>query len=80
VFANRSAVELMTLAFTALIAIVVIVGTVVVSIAELMDPTVDTSAAVHGLTSIITGILGALLGLMAGKADVVNERPDHDTH
>jgi hypothetical protein len=74
-FANRSVVEIMTLVFVFLIAFVVVLGASLVAIAELLDPTVDTSAVVDGLTGIITGILGALLGLLAGKADAVNVQP-----
>ena len=72
---SRSVVEVMTLTFTSLIAFIVVLGASLVAIAELLDPTVDTSQIVDGLTGIITGILGALLGLLAGKADAVNQVP-----
>ena len=72
-FTGRSAVDIMTLAFTALIAFIVVLGTLLVAIAEILDPTIDTSDAVGGLAGIITAILGALLGLMAGKADANRE-------
>ena len=72
---GRSVVEIMTLTFTGLIAFIVVLGAALVAIAELLDPTVDTSQIVDGLTGIITGILGALLGLLAGKADAVNVIP-----
>ena len=74
-FRGRSVVEIMTLTFTGLIAFVVVLGAGLVAVAELLDPTVDTTAIVDGLTGIITGILGALLGLLAGKADAVNVQP-----
>ena len=72
---SRSVVEVMTLTFTGLIAFIVVLGAALVAVAELLDPTVDTSQIVDGLTGIITGILGALLGLLAGKADAVNIQP-----
>ena len=75
---TRSVVEVMTLAFTGLIAFVVVLGAALVAVAELLDPTVDTSQIVDGLTGIITGILGALLGLLAGKADAVNITPPQE--
>ena len=68
----------MTLCFTGLIAFVVVLGAALVAVAELLDPTVDTSQIVDGLTGIITGILGALLGLLAGKADAVNITPPQE--
>ena len=63
------------MSFTGLIAFIVVLGAALVAVAELLDPTMDTSQIVDGLTGIITGILGALLGLLAGKADAVNITP-----
>ena len=35
----------------------------------------DTNRSVDGLMSLVSGILGALLGLIAGKATPPNEKP-----
>jgi len=72
---SRSVVEVMTLCFTGLIAFVIVLGAIAVVVAEIANPANDTSQVVDGLTSIITGILGALLGLLAGKSEAVNTPP-----
>ena len=78
---TRSVVEVMTLVFTFLIAFVIVTGAVAVLVAEISNPANDTSQVVDGLSSIITGILGALLGLLAGKSEAVNTPPpDNEPH
>ena len=50
-----------------------------VAVLEIRDPEADTSNIVDVLFTSITIILGALLGLLAGKAEAVSElgkRPD----
>ena len=58
----------MVLTFTFLVTVVLLVTTAVVSIAKLKNPDVDTDTATQSLFSLVSGILGALLGLIAGKA------------
>ena len=78
---TRSVVEVMTLAFTGLIAFVVVLGAALVAVAELLDPTVDTSQIVDGLTGIITGILGALLGCWRVRPmRSTSPHPKNETH
>ena len=72
---SRSVVEVMTLVFTFLIAFVIVFSAVTVVISEIIHPEGDTTQVIDGLTSIITGILGALLGLLAGKSEAVNTPP-----
>ena len=78
-FRNRSVVELMVLGFTAIIVVSVLLTGIWVAIVEIRDPTVDTSRAVSALASTITTVLGALLGLLAGKSEsmrTLGTRPD----
>jgi cytochrome c biogenesis protein CcdA len=72
---SRSVVEVMTLTFTFLIAFVIVLGALIVAVAEILNPETDTTQIVDGLLSVITGILGALLGLLAGKSEAVNMAP-----
>lgn len=52
---------------------------ITITFVEIRDPEVDTDTAVDLLFTSITVILGALLGLLAGKNEglsKLNERPD----
>ena len=62
----------MVLALTFTVAGVVVLIGVVVAWVEIRDPTTDTSTATSSLINIITGMMGALLGLLAGKSSTVN--------
>lgn len=44
-----------------------------VAIIEIRDPTADTSDVMAALLSLITGIVGALLGLLAGRATAIGD-------
>jgi hypothetical protein len=59
----------MVLGFTAVAAISILALGGVILAVVLSNPTADVSAAVQGLTAIISGIVGALLGLLAGRSD-----------
>jgi hypothetical protein len=79
VFANCSVVELMVLALTGVVSLLLVGIAATVAIVEIVEPTADTSRIVESLTSIISGILGALLGLLAGKSEsltALGSRPD----
>lgn len=68
----------MTLAFTLVVSISIICMSVLVAVVEIHDPKVDTSGLVRALTTIMTLILGSLLGLLAGKtsaAEGLAKRP-----
>ena len=80
---NRSVVELMVMMFACIIAIVILgLGTVIVFL-EVRDPETDTALLSHTLMGLVSGILGALLGLVAGRGSVngggnadLHKRPD----
>jgi hypothetical protein len=71
--AGRSVVEVMVLAFTGLVVFTVLFGSVAVVVIEVLNPEADTSGAVQGLANIISGILGALLGMLAGRSEAVTK-------
>jgi hypothetical protein len=77
---NRSVIEIMVLTFTFVIAIIIVAMSVLVCVVEIRDPKADTSALVKTLEGIMVLILGALLGLLAGKAATVavdlSQRPE----
>lgn len=82
-FKGRSVIEIMVLTFTFVVAISITgLGFLIVYV-ELKNPAADTGLIANTLMSLISGILGALLGLIAGKSSVVSgkgndlhERPD----
>lgn len=67
---RRSAVEILVLVLTGVVAFYIVSATTLVIVIELNDPTSDTSGLVNSLSAMITGVLGALLGLIAGRSDV----------
>ena len=76
---NRSVLELMVLILTTVIAVSIMAIGATIAIVEIRDPDVDTSAAAQSLLTLISGIVGALLGLLAGRSDVtrdLSERPE----
>jgi hypothetical protein len=78
---GRSVIEVMVLAFTFIVGFSLIATGTTVAIIEIRDPTVDTETITQSLISLISGILGALLGLIAGKttsASELSKRPGDD--
>ena len=76
---NRSVIEVMVLLFVFVVCFVLIGTTVTIAVVEIRNPKADTATSVQSLISIISGILGALLGLLAGKTETVqglDTRPD----
>jgi len=68
-FRNRSVVEIIVLTFTLVVGASLLGLGGIIAINEIRDPATDTSAAVQSLVSVLSGIIGALLGLLAGKAE-----------
>jgi hypothetical protein len=62
----------MVLTFTAVAGVSILSLGVVIVLTILANPSADVSAAVQGLTAIISGIVGALLGLLAGRSDAMS--------
>jgi hypothetical protein len=70
---NRSVIEIMVLTFTFVVSFGIMATGALVAIVEIRDPTADTSGLVRALVTIITLILGSLLGLLAAKSSVGTE-------
>ena len=84
-FKGRSVIEIMVLSFTFVVALSILGLGFLIIYVELKNPAADTGLIANTLMSLISGILGALLGLIAGKSsavtgsgDSLHDRPDGD--
>lgn len=78
-FRNRSTIEIMVLIFTFVVGFSLIMTGVVIAVIEIKNPETDTNTITQSLISLISGILGALLGLIAGRTVAttdLSQRPD----
>lgn len=78
-FKNRSVVEVMVIVFTLVVSFSMLATGAMIAVVEIRDPEADTSNVVDVLFTSITIVLGALLGLLAGKSDTIEglgKRPD----
>ena len=66
---NRTTVEIMVLAFTFTAAFMLVFIAMAVVLIALLNPGQDTSSISASLLNVVSGIIGALLGLLAGKAE-----------
>lgn len=81
---NRSVVELMVIVFTLVVAFVIVALGGLVVFVKVAHPESDTETIVTTLLTLSSAILGALLGLIAGKSgraagDEMHRRPDGTT-
>jgi len=78
-FKNRSVIEVMIMVFTFVVGFMIVGLSVLILIVEVRNPAADTGIIANTLMSLVSGILGALLGLIAGKSaggQGINTRPD----
>lgn len=78
---DRSVIELMVLALTAVVGVTILGAGAVIGFIEVRDPEADTSVAANVVINIVSTILGALLGLLAGRSKFTEEltrRPRKD--
>lgn len=82
-FKGRSVIEIMVLTMTFVVAISITGLGFLIIFVEMRNPEADTGLIANTLMSLISGILGALLGLIAGKSaavggdeDSLHSRPD----
>ena len=68
-FRNRSVVEILVLIFTFVVAFAISGLGVMIIVVEVANPEADTGLIANTLMTLVGGILGALLGLIAGKSD-----------
>ena len=70
-FRSRTVIEIMILSFTLVVVTVMMIMAATIIITEISsEGTANTDRAVDALMSLVSGILGALLGLIAGKSSV----------
>ena len=65
---NRSVIEIMVLVFVGIVAFTLIGLGVIILVVEVKHPEADTALLVNTMMSLVSGILGALLGLIAGQS------------
>ena len=78
-FKDRSVIEIMIMVFTFVVGFMICGLSVLILIVEVRNPAADTGIIANTLMSLVSGILGALLGLIAGKSSAgggLNRRPD----
>lgn len=75
---GRPTLDLMVLMLTATVCFAILATGATIAIIEIKDPSADTSNIVQSLLSIISGILGALLGLLAGKREQMLHPPEEE--
>ena len=68
-FKGRSVIEIMVLVFTFIVAFTLVGLGVIILVVEVKHPEADTALLVNTMMSLVSGILGALLGLIAGKSN-----------
>jgi hypothetical protein len=83
VFKGRSVIEIMVLIFTFTVAFAIIGLGILIVWVESRNPEADTGVIANTLSTLVSGILGALLGVLAGKnvgggGSDLNERPPKD--
>ena len=74
-FKGRSTIEIMILVFTFVVAFMIVGLSVLVLLIEMRTPEADTGIISNTLMSLVSGILGALLGLIAGKSSLGGSDP-----
>lgn len=80
-FKGRSVIEVMVLVFTFVIAFFIVGLGILLVVVEFKRPEADTGVLANTLGTLVSGILGALLGLIAGKSQQpgsFNQGPEDD--
>jgi len=67
-FKGRSVIDIMVLVFTFVIAFFIVGMGILIVVVESNNPAADTGVLANTLSTLVSGILGALLGLIAGKS------------
>jgi len=76
---NRSTIDIVVIILASSIGFVVAVTIVGIIAMRLIRPTVDVSAAGEALMSVVTTILGSLLGFIGGRATGKYEQANGQT-
>lgn len=75
-WSGRSTVELMVLALTVTVCLAILLSGVAIVVIEIVSPETDTNEIIGSMSDVLSMILGALLGLLAGRSDQGRQRPD----
>jgi hypothetical protein len=79
VFKGRSVVEIMVIVFTLVVAFMLMgIGGMIIWV-EARNPAADTALVASTLMNIVSGIVGALLGLIAGKSGINGNGKDKES-
>ena len=70
---ERSVIELMVLALTLLVGVVIVSTAATIAFVEIRDPETDSTTAVQWLFGLTGTLVGALLGLLAGRSRFTEE-------
>jgi cytochrome bd-type quinol oxidase subunit 1 len=73
---GRSVIEIMVLVFTFVVAFSITGLSAMILFVELRNPEADTALVANTVMSLVSGILGALLGLIAGKSSATGQPAD----
>lgn len=68
-FKGRSPIEIMILTFTFTISFSILCLGVAITVLEIRNPGADTKGASTALFNLLSGMTGALVGLLVAKAD-----------
>lgn len=77
-FKGRSVIEIMVLVFTLVVAFAICGLGVLVLLVESRHPEADTGVISNTLSTLVSGILGALLGVLAGRSGNLKQPPDKE--
>lgn len=75
-------IEIMVLTFTFVVGFAIIGLGILIVLVESRNPEADTGVIANTLSTLVSGILGALLGVLAGKSSSgtgLDQRPDGTT-
>ncbi len=77
---NRSVIEVMVIVFTFVVAFFIVGLGLIIIWVEVKSPESDTGVLANTLGTLVSGILGALLGLIAGKGSsgTLSDRPSDE--
>ena len=71
-------IEIMVLVFTFVVAFAICGLGVLIVVVESRNPEADTGVIANTLSTLVSGILGALLGLIAGKSSTFGDKSKDD--
>ena len=74
-FKGRSVTDILVLTFTFVVCFSILATGGTIAILEIKDPGTDTAQITDTLSSLVAGMMGALLGLIAGKSEATQQPP-----